>query len=152
MYNANCLRRQFSHNTDLTCICDISVPYLWHIALWFIRSCSLPRPPFSTLFSLTGFSFFDHRLKIFISFIFDHRLTIIVFIISSSLRLGMAMRHILPMHIDAHIRKYIYFRIFTHYPHHSEFAASAWPSLIETLFWQVIRHNFYSSSFINSWS
>ena len=52
-------------------------------------------------------------------------------------RIGMALRHILPMRIDAngsaypHIFKNIcaYLCIFAHYPHHSAFAASAWPSL-----------------------
>ena len=40
-------------------------------------------------------------------------------------RLGMAMRHILPMSIDANRSAYPH--IFAHYPHHSAFAASAWP-------------------------
>ena len=40
-------------------------------------------------------------------------------------RLGMAMRHILPMSIDANRSAYPH--IFAHYPYHSAFAASAWP-------------------------
>ena len=55
----------------------------------------------------------------------------------------MAMHNILPMQINAHFR--IYLRIFVHYPHHSAFAVSAWPSLVWTT-WSVLRFIFQELS------